>query len=81
MKNKLEENEKILETIKIKPITTELDLKMKVSSFYVGFVKAYRDNSPKGKTENDLESEIKGKDSVVDSFVEEVKKSGKYIFI
>jgi peptidoglycan hydrolase CwlO-like protein len=81
LKKRLEENEKILETIKIKPITTELDLKMKVSSFYVGFIKAYRDNQPKGKTESDLESEMKGKDSVVDSFVEEVKKSEKYIFI
>jgi len=48
LKKELEYNEKNLETIKIKPITTELDLKMRATSFYVGFIKAYRENSPKG---------------------------------
>jgi len=82
LKKRLEENEQNLETIKVKPITTELDLKMKVSSFYIGFIKAYRDKQgDRGKTEKELENEMNGKDSVVDLFVEEVKQSGKYLFI
>lgn len=83
MKKILEEIEKNLETIKVKPITTELDLKMKVSSFYVGFINAYRKTQieERGRTNKELENEMNGKDSVVDSFVEEVKQSGKYLFI
>lgn len=81
LKKELEYNEKNLEKIKIKPITTELDLRMRATSFYVGFIRAYRDNLPIGKSEKELENEMNGKDSIVDSFVEEVKQSGKYLFI
>lgn len=80
LEKSLEESEKELEKIKIKPIIIELDLKMKVENFYVGFHKAYRENSSRGQSESELEKEMKDKDLIIKEFMDEVKKSGKYLF-
>jgi hypothetical protein len=77
----LKENEKIMNYVKYKRTTTKLDLKMKSSFFYVGYMSAYRDNAPKRKSDDDLSEELGKKEAIIDAFVDEVEKSGKYLFI
>ena len=78
--SELKENEKIMDYVKHKRITTKLDLKMKSSFFYAGYVSAYRDNAPKKKSDAELSDELQ-KEAVIDAFVKEVEESGKYLFI